>query len=51
MAEEQKVRCLNCFVRIKVPSKAQKLTCPNCGVQYVMAWRGSQPKIAGPAKK
>jgi predicted RNA-binding Zn-ribbon protein involved in translation (DUF1610 family) len=51
MPEEQKLRCLNCYVRITVPPKTQKLTCPKCGVEYVIAWRGSQAKIAGPAKK
>lgn len=50
MEKAQKVRCLNCFERIEVPSKAERLACPNCGVAYVIAWRGSQPKIAGPAK-
>ncbi len=51
MKEEQKVRCLNCYNRIPVPPKTQKLTCPNCGVEYVMGWRGSQAKIVGQAKK
>ena len=51
MAEEQKVRCLNCFVRIPVPPRVEKITCPKCGVEYVITWRGSQAKIAGTAKK
>ena len=51
MAEEQKVRCLNCFVRIPVPRRAERITCPKCGVEYVIAWRGSQAKIAGTVKK
>jgi predicted RNA-binding Zn-ribbon protein involved in translation (DUF1610 family) len=52
MAKEQKVRCLNCFERIPVPAKTKRLVCPNCSVEYVIAWRGSQAKIAGtPSKK
>lgn len=50
MGKEEVVRCLNCFKRIEVPPKAEKLTCPHCGVKYVMAWRGSSAKIAGRAK-
>jgi predicted RNA-binding Zn-ribbon protein involved in translation (DUF1610 family) len=51
MAEEQKVRCLNCFVRISVPATAEKITCPKCSVEYVIAWRGSQAKITGTPSK
>ena len=52
MAEEQKVRCLNCFMRIPVPPRAEKITCPKCKVEYVITWRGgSQAKIAATAKK
>ncbi len=59
MVEEKQVtlRCLNCFIRIKVPPKADKLTCPNCGVEYVISWRippgggGLQAKIAGTPRK
>lgn len=50
MGKAQKVRCLNCFQRIEVPSKTEKLDCPNCGVAYVIAWRKSHPKIAGTSK-
>jgi len=42
-----KLRCLNCFERIKVPPKTKRLTCPKCGVKYVIGWRGSQAKIMG----
>ncbi len=44
---EAQVRCLNCFERIKVPDKAEKLVCHKCGEKYVIAWRGSQAKIQG----
>lgn len=44
------IRCLNCFNRIEVPNKADKMTCPHCEVKYVIAWRGTQAKIAGRAK-
>ena len=47
---EGKVRCLNCFERVTVPPGAKELTCPKCGVKYVIAWRGSQPKIQGTAR-
>jgi predicted RNA-binding Zn-ribbon protein involved in translation (DUF1610 family) len=45
------LRCLNCFDRLKVPPKADRLKCPNCGVEYVITWRGSQAKIAGTVRK
>jgi Zn finger protein HypA/HybF involved in hydrogenase expression len=51
MGKEQKVRCLNCFERIPVPPKTKRLTCPKCSVEYVIAWRGSQAKIAGTPSK
>ena len=51
MGQEDQVRCLNCFERIKVPPKTQKLTCPKCGEQYVIAWRGSRAKIQGSDRK
>jgi predicted RNA-binding Zn-ribbon protein involved in translation (DUF1610 family) len=44
---EKEVRCLNCFVRINVPPKTERLTCPKCGEKYVIAWRQSEPKIQG----
>jgi len=47
---EQKVRCLNCFMRIPVPLKAERLTCPKCEVEYVITWRGPQAKIVATAK-
>jgi len=50
MAKDQKLRCLNCFERISVFPKAEQLTCSKCGVKYVLAWRGSEPKIAGTSK-
>jgi predicted RNA-binding Zn-ribbon protein involved in translation (DUF1610 family) len=51
MGKEQKVRCLNCFERIPVPAKAKRLACPKCSVEYVIAWRRSQAKIAGTPSK
>jgi len=48
---EAKVRCLNCFDRIKVPNKTRRLTCSKCGEKYIIAWRGSQAKIQGTARK
>lgn len=55
--KENTLRCLNCFIRIKVPPKADKLTCPNCKVEYVISWRlppggaYKQAKIAGTVRK
>jgi len=52
MSEKQiRLRCLNCFERIKVPYKAERLVCPKCGEKYVIAWRGSQAKIQGTDRK
>lgn len=53
MVEDKDItlRCLNCFLRLKVPPKANKLACPNCGVEYVITWRGKQAKIAGTVRK
>jgi predicted RNA-binding Zn-ribbon protein involved in translation (DUF1610 family) len=45
------LRCLNCFVRLKVPEKVNRLKCHSCGVEYVITWRGNQAKIAGTARK
>ena len=50
MVKDKKLRCLNCFERISDLPKAEQLACPKCGVKYVLAWRGSEPKIAGTAK-
>ena len=47
MVKEQRVRCLNCFERLNVPAKAERLTCKKCGVEYVIYWMGDQAKIAG----
>lgn len=47
MAQAQVVRCLNCFTRVGVPQGTKRLTCPECGIEYIIFWRGDQPKIAG----
>ncbi len=51
--EERKirVRCLNCFVRIDVPPNVDKITCPNCGIKYMITRRGWDAKIVGEAKE
>jgi predicted RNA-binding Zn-ribbon protein involved in translation (DUF1610 family) len=43
------LRCLNCFKRMKVPTRAELYTCPECGIKYEIAWRGGQAKILGVA--
>jgi len=48
--KEEVIRCLNCFKRVEVPPQADRLTCPQCGVKYVIAWRDKSAKIAGLAK-
>ena len=46
---DQLLRCLNCFKRMQIPSKAEFYTCPQCGIKYEIAWRGGQAKILGVA--
>ena len=48
-SREGQVRCLNCFTRFRPPPKADRATCPSCGIE----WRLSHPfpdtpKIRGP---
>lgn len=53
MAERARlaVRCCNCFYRIPVPPRAERASCPKCGIEYRLAWVDpEQPLIRGPAK-
>jgi len=48
--KESTLRCVNCFKRLAIPVKAERYTCPNCGVEYMIGWRGvgmRQAKIKG----
>jgi rRNA maturation endonuclease Nob1 len=43
------VRCLNCFERVRVPPRAEKITCPNCGWEWRISWVNAElPKVRGP---
>jgi len=43
------VRCLNCFERLRVPPKADRITCPHCGWEWRISWVNPQlPKVRGP---
>ena len=53
MSERSKlaVRCCNCFYRIPVEPRAERVSCPNCKIEYRLAWVApDQPLIRGPAK-
>lgn len=44
------LRCVNCFTRLVIPAKAERITCLQCGVEYMIGWRGKgkkQAKIKG----
>ncbi|HUS70992.1 MAG TPA: hypothetical protein VM075_09510 [Anaerolineae bacterium] len=43
------VRCLNCFARYRVPPKADKFVCPECGSEWRVSWVNAElAKIRGP---
>lgn len=45
------VRCPNCFLRVTVPPRAERVTCPKCVIEYRIAWVApDQPLIRGPVK-
>ena len=47
---DQLLRCLNCFTRMDVPLNAERYTCPQCKIEYEIAWRAGQAKILGLAE-
>jgi len=46
----EKLRCLNCFIRIEIPHGTKIFKCPECNVEYVIVWADGQAKIGGEAK-
>lgn len=43
------VRCLNCFERVRVPPRAERITCPACEWEWRIAWVNPDlPKVRGP---
>lgn len=50
--EEILVRCLACRERISVEPGAEKVTCQNCGQEWLITWlTPEQAKIKGPVEK
>jgi Zn finger protein HypA/HybF involved in hydrogenase expression len=48
--QDNTLRCLNCFNRVVIPPKVERYTCPHCGVEFIIGWRGigaRQAKIRG----
>ena len=41
------LRCLNCFARMDIPTRAERFTCPKCRTEYEIGWRAGQAKIMG----
>jgi rRNA maturation endonuclease Nob1 len=43
------VRCLNCFERVRVPPRADRITCPSCGWEWRISWVNPElAKVRGP---
>lgn len=42
------VRCQNCFERFWPPQGAEKATCPACGFEWYISWKGKLAKIRKP---
>jgi hypothetical protein len=43
------VRCLNCFERFRPEKKAERATCPSCGIEWRISYPyPTTPKIRGP---
>lgn len=46
---EGEIRCLNCFSKFKPEPKAEKATCPKCGIRWRISWvHEGFAKIRGP---
>lgn len=43
------VRCLKCFKRFRIPRGSEKMSCPNCQMEWRISWPYPQTaKIRGP---
>ena len=42
------VRCQNCFERFWPPPGAEKASCPACGFDWHISWKGELAKIRKP---
>ena len=42
------VRCQNCFERFQPPLGAEKASCPACGWEWYISWKGKLAKIRKP---
>jgi hypothetical protein len=42
------VRCLGCFERFRPQPGVEKATCPACGREWYISWKGSLAKIRKP---
>jgi rRNA maturation endonuclease Nob1 len=42
------VRCHNCFERFWPPPRAEKASCPTCGWEWYISWKGKLAKIRKP---
>jgi hypothetical protein len=42
------VRCPGCFERFRPLPGAEKATCPGCGWEWYVSWKGSLAKIRKP---
>jgi hypothetical protein len=48
-SREGEVRCLNCFERFRPEKKAERATCPSCGIEWRISYPyPTTPKIRGP---
>jgi rRNA maturation endonuclease Nob1 len=42
------VRCQNCFERFWPPLGTEEATCPACGFEWYISWKGKLAKIRKP---
>jgi hypothetical protein len=42
------LRCPNCFERFRPLPGARKATCPRCGWEWYISWKGNLAKIRKP---
>jgi len=42
------VRCQNCATRFRPQPGTQRETCPECGIEWYISWKGDLAKIRKP---